>query len=51
MNNQVNVVNLALIYNYLANKNNKISLNIINKYIGIINKYLERENKKKYLLK
>ena len=46
-NNRSNLINLALIYNYLINKSDKLSVDVINKYIKIINKYLEREQKGK----
>ena len=42
-----NLINLALVYNYLVNKKDKISVNVINKYIEVINMYLKRDNKDK----
>lgn len=40
-----NLINLALIYNYLVNKEDKLSVDIINKYIELINKYLVSQYK------
>lgn len=40
-----NLINLALIYNYLVNKEDKISVDIINKYFEVINKYLKMQHK------
>jgi len=46
-NNRSNLINLALIYNYLVNKSEMISGNVIKKYLKIINKYLEKNQKNK----